>query len=97
MIFRCIEEKTKKNRRGKYGSREGFRYMIIKIEDTFINLDKVKWMQVVSIGVVKSLFTLRIEFSPSGFLELDRKYGSREEIYNVIRKAEVINFSTESL
>ncbi len=67
--------------------------MIIKIADNYINLDNVKWMVPVKRG--ESKYLLRIEFNPSGHIEIGN-FSSLIDLHTSIKNAEVIEFNTKS-
>jgi len=70
--------------------------MIIKIEDTYINLDKVQ--HIAPFKDTKNMINwkIRVTFSPSGYVNIG-KYLGKDIADQFIRNAEVIKFDTKNL
>ena len=73
---------------------EDHKHMIIKIEDTYINLDKVH--HIVPFKDAKGNWTIRVSFSPSGYVNIG-EYDGKDIANRIISNAEVIKFHTKSV
>ena len=66
--------------------------MIIKIEDTYINLDKVQY--ILPFKDAKGSWIIKVQFAPSGYIHIGA-YSNKDIADKVIHSAKVVSFPKE--